>query len=160
MGAPLTPDCVLYAATGDEIVRMDEAADGWTAERSLWASGAQCLAVDPADPDVVYAGLRTAGVRRSVDGGQSWADCELPEPGVFSLAVSAADGALYPAPSRAGCSGAMTEARAGASWQRCSTCPQGRAGASRRARGPHTCAGSHPARTTRTCSWSGSSWAA
>ena len=28
-------------------------------------------AVDPADPDVVYAGLRAGGVRRSVDGGQS-----------------------------------------------------------------------------------------
>src|SRR3954453_10707334 len=74
---------------------MDEAADGWAAEGSLWASGAQCLAVDPADPDVVYAGLRTAGVRRSVDGGRSWGDWEVPEPGVFSLAVSAADGALY-----------------------------------------------------------------
>jgi photosystem II stability/assembly factor-like uncharacterized protein len=34
-------------------------------------------------------------VRRSVDGGRSWIDCKLPEPGVFSLAVSAADGAVY-----------------------------------------------------------------
>jgi photosystem II stability/assembly factor-like uncharacterized protein len=34
-------------------------------------------------------------VRRSVDGGRSWIDCELPEPAVFSLAVSAADGAVY-----------------------------------------------------------------
>jgi photosystem II stability/assembly factor-like uncharacterized protein len=58
-------------------------------------SGAQCLAVDPADPDVVFAGLREGGVRRSADGGRSWIDCELPEPGVFSLAVSAADRAVY-----------------------------------------------------------------
>jgi photosystem II stability/assembly factor-like uncharacterized protein len=85
----------LYAATGDGIVRMDEAGEEWTAERSLSESGAQCLAVDPAEPDVVYAGLRAGGVRRSVDGGQSWVDCSLPEPGVFSLAVSAADGAVY-----------------------------------------------------------------
>jgi hypothetical protein len=28
-------------------------------------------------------------------GGSSWVDCALPEPGVFSLAVSAADGAVY-----------------------------------------------------------------
>ena len=55
----------------------------------------QCLAVDPADSDVVYAGLGEGGVRRSVDGGGSWQDCGLPEPGVFSLAVSAADGAVY-----------------------------------------------------------------
>jgi len=85
----------LYAATGDGIVRVDEAGDGWTVEGSLPDSGAQCLAVDPADPDGVYAGLRTGGVRRSVDGGRSWVDCTLPEPGVFSLAVSAADGAVY-----------------------------------------------------------------
>ncbi|HWH67723.1 MAG TPA: hypothetical protein VNS99_16565, partial [Gaiellales bacterium] len=85
----------LSAATGDGIVRLDELGDGWTAGRSLSESGAQCLAVDPADPDIVYAGLREGGVRRSVDGGESWVDCRLPEPGVFSLAVSAADGAVY-----------------------------------------------------------------
>ena len=85
----------LYAATGDGIVRMDEVGAGWTVERSLPEGGAQCLAVDPADPDVVYAGLRTGGVRRSVDSARSWVDCTLPEPGVFSLAVSAADGAVY-----------------------------------------------------------------
>ena len=43
----------------------------------------------------MFVGLREGGVRRSVDGGRSWADCKLPEPGVFSLAVSAADGAVY-----------------------------------------------------------------
>jgi photosystem II stability/assembly factor-like uncharacterized protein len=85
----------LYAATGDGFVRLDEANGRWTAERSLGGSGAQCLAVDPRDPDVVYAGLRELGVRRSADGGRSWADCALPEPAVFSLAVSAADGAVY-----------------------------------------------------------------
>src|SRR5919197_1341171 len=85
----------LYAATGDGIVRLDEAGDAWTGELSLSGSGAQCLALDPADPDVVYAGLRESGVRRSVDGGRTWADCGLPEPAVFSLAVSAADRAVY-----------------------------------------------------------------
>ena len=85
----------LYAATGDGIVRLDEVGDAWAVEPFLRGSGAQCLAADPADPDVVYAGLRDGGVRRSVDGGGSWTACELPEPGVFSLAVSAADGAVY-----------------------------------------------------------------
>jgi hypothetical protein len=85
----------LYAATGDGIVRLDEAGDGWTVERFLDGSGAQCLSVDPRDPDTVFAGLRERGVRRTQDGGRSWADCALPEPGVFSLAVSAADGAVY-----------------------------------------------------------------
>src|SRR5919201_6252537 len=85
----------LYAATGDAIARLDEQDGTWTVELSLAGSGAQCLAVDPADRDTVYAGLRNTGVRRTRDGGRTWVDCALPEPGAFSLAVSAADGAVY-----------------------------------------------------------------
>jgi photosystem II stability/assembly factor-like uncharacterized protein len=85
----------LYAATGDGIARLEEAGGEWTSEVSLEGSGAQCVVVDPRDPDTVYAGLREGGVRRTSDGGRSWVDCELPEPGVFSIAVSAADGAVY-----------------------------------------------------------------
>jgi photosystem II stability/assembly factor-like uncharacterized protein len=43
----------------------------------------------------VYAGLREGGVRRTRDAGRTWVDCALPEPSVFSLAVSPADGAVY-----------------------------------------------------------------
>jgi hypothetical protein len=85
----------LNAATGDGIARLDETGDTWQVEVSLAASGAQCLAADPGDSDTVYAGLREGGVRRTSDGGRSWDDCALPEPGVFSLAVSAADGVVY-----------------------------------------------------------------
>jgi photosystem II stability/assembly factor-like uncharacterized protein len=84
-----------YAATGDAIARLDEAGGAWEVQLSLTGSGAQCLALDPADPDTVYAGLREGGVRRTSDGGRSWVDCALPAPGAFSLAVSAADGAVY-----------------------------------------------------------------
>jgi photosystem II stability/assembly factor-like uncharacterized protein len=85
----------LYAATGDAIARLDEHEGVWETRLSLTGSGAQCLALDPSDSDVLFAGLRGDGVRRTIDGGESWSDCELPEPGVFSLAVSAADGAVY-----------------------------------------------------------------
>jgi hypothetical protein len=85
----------LYAATGGSFARLEEAGEAWTVELSLSGCGAQCLAVDPADADTVFVGLREGGLRRSVDGGRSWIDCELPEQGVFSLAVSAADGAVY-----------------------------------------------------------------
>src|SRR5215207_8351814 len=88
-------DTRLYAATGDGIARLDEERGEWRLESTLGRSGAQCLAMDPHDPDTLYAGLRERGVRRTQDGGQSWVDCGLPEPGVFSLAVSAADGAVY-----------------------------------------------------------------
>jgi hypothetical protein len=85
----------LYAATGNGIARLDEVNGDWSVELSLGGSGAQCLAVDPDDPDTLYAGLRKHGVRRTNDGGRSWDESALPEPGVFSLAVSAADGAVY-----------------------------------------------------------------
>ena len=85
----------LYAATGDGIARLEEAGGEWLVELSLAGSTAQCLAVDPADRARVYAGLREGGVRRTDDGGRSWVDCSPPQTAVFSLAVSAADGAVY-----------------------------------------------------------------
>jgi hypothetical protein len=86
---------ILYAATGDAIARIEEDGGAWTVELSLRGRGAQCLAVAPGDGGTVYAGLREGGVRRTADGGRSWDDCELPEPQVFSLAVSRADGAVF-----------------------------------------------------------------
>jgi photosystem II stability/assembly factor-like uncharacterized protein len=85
----------LYAATGDAIARLDESGNHWTATLSLAGSHAQCLTPDPADADTVYAGLREGGVRKTTDGGRTWTDCGLPQPGVFSLAVSRVDGAVY-----------------------------------------------------------------
>jgi hypothetical protein len=132
----------LYAATGDGIARLDESGDAWTVKLFLFGSGAQCLAVDPDDRDVVYAGLREGGVRRTVDAGRRWVDCALPEPGVFSLAVSAVDGAVY----------------AGTEPSRLFRTDDRRAGASRRGRGHRTCAGLLPASTMPTYFWSGLSW--
>ena len=85
----------LYVATGDGIARVEEAGDEWTAEVFLRGSGAQCLAVDPADGNTLYAGLRAGGVRRSEDGGRSWVACSPPEAYISSLAVSVTDGAVY-----------------------------------------------------------------
>jgi photosystem II stability/assembly factor-like uncharacterized protein len=85
----------LYAATGDAIARLDETDNAWSVELFLRGTAAQCLAVDPHDPDTVYAGLRGGGVRRTDDGGRSWLDCSLPEAEVFSLAVGAVDRSVY-----------------------------------------------------------------
>ena len=84
----------LYAATGDAIARLDEVRGEWSVELSLVGSGARCLAVDPRDPDTAYAGS-ARGVHRPTDGGRSWAECSPPDCDVFSVAVSAADGAVY-----------------------------------------------------------------
>ena len=85
----------LYAATGTSFARLDETPDGWTVEPSLRESTAQCLALDPDDPDVVYVGLGAGGVRKTTDGARTWMDLGLVEHQVFSVAVSAADGVVY-----------------------------------------------------------------
>ena len=85
----------LYASTGDGVARLEESDGGWSVALSLRGSGAQCLAVEPRDGDVVYAGLRDGGLRRTDDGGRTWVDCALPAPGVFSVAVSPVDGSVY-----------------------------------------------------------------
>src|SRR6266508_3854758 len=54
--------------------------------------GARCVAVDPTDRDLVYAG-GAAGVSSSRDGGMTWEGSKL-EADVFSVAV-AVDGTVY-----------------------------------------------------------------
>jgi photosystem II stability/assembly factor-like uncharacterized protein len=85
----------LYVTTGASVARLDETPSGWTVDVFLSGSGAQCLALDPADPDTVYVGLAPGGARRTTDGGRTWTDRGLAEEQVFSMAVSAADGAVY-----------------------------------------------------------------
>src|SRR4051794_16760110 len=86
----------LLATTGDAFVRVG-------GSTRLQGSGAQCLALDG---DTVYVGCRGGGLKRSADGGESFEEVSLPETDVFSIAVSAADGAVYVGtePSRLFCS--------------------------------------------------------
>jgi photosystem II stability/assembly factor-like uncharacterized protein len=138
----------LYAATGDGIAALTERGGEWRVGPLLDEPGAGCLAADPHYPDTVYAGLREGGVRRSTDGGRTWVDCRLPDPGVHSLAVSPADGAVYAGtePSRL-----FRSDDGGDRWQALDgllALPSRRPGAFRRDRGRRTYAGSLPARTT------------
>ena len=81
---------LIYACTRDEqLLRID--LDGDTSTR-LEGMGAQCVA---ADGPRVLAGTSDNGAFLSVDGGATWEHVELPEPSVFSVAIGAADGALY-----------------------------------------------------------------
>jgi photosystem II stability/assembly factor-like uncharacterized protein len=90
-----SPATRLFAATGDSVVRIDETSDEWHVEQFLPSSGAQCLALDPVDPNTVYVGLAADGVRKTTDAGCTWRDSGLAGEQVFSVAVSAADGAVY-----------------------------------------------------------------
>lgn len=81
----------LFAATGAAVARIDAHADGSsTLSMSLDGSGAQCIAVDPTDPDRVFVGTFDAGIYRTRDGGQTWdrANHHLPHQRVLSIAVS------------------------------------------------------------------------
>src|SRR3954468_16264869 len=86
----------LFATTGDAFVRVG-------VHTRLQGARAQCLALDG---DTVYVGCRGGGLKRSADGGDTFEDVPLPESDVFSVAVSAADGAVYAGtePSRLFCS--------------------------------------------------------
>ena len=131
--------------------------DGWTPAHALPDSGAQCLAVDPSDPDVVYVGLVAGGVRKTSDAGETWSECGLADEQVFSVAVSAADGAVYAGTEPSALYRSDDGGSSGASSRACSSSPHVRRGAFPRGRGRRTSAGSPPLRTTQTCSWPGSS---
>jgi photosystem II stability/assembly factor-like uncharacterized protein len=89
---------ILYAATGDAVARVTlGGAATAEAEVGLPGRGACCLAVDPRDPDRVYAGTFDDGIRVSDDGGATWRE---PDTGpadtrVLALAVSRAAPVVY-----------------------------------------------------------------
>ncbi|HZW04721.1 MAG TPA: hypothetical protein VFF68_12385 [Anaerolineaceae bacterium] len=95
---------VFWIATGHDLVRVQT--DGTDSTVSRWLEGKEtrCLAVDPTDSRVIYAGTRGAGLWRIFD--EDLFAMPLPESDVFSVAVSRADGAVYAGtePSRLFCS--------------------------------------------------------
>ncbi|CAA9553789.1 MAG: GH74 [uncultured Thermomicrobiales bacterium] len=85
----------LFGVVGGGLVRLRNEGDDWRADLLRADERAQCLALDPRDPAVIYLGTLGGGVWRSADGGGTWEDLRLPETDVFSLAVGPVDGALY-----------------------------------------------------------------
>jgi photosystem II stability/assembly factor-like uncharacterized protein len=81
----------LYVA-GDDVGVVE----GGEVETTLTGRGARCLAVDPGDPDTLYAGTTDEGLFKSVDGGGSWEGLSgIEYPRVTAVAVSPADRAVY-----------------------------------------------------------------
>jgi photosystem II stability/assembly factor-like uncharacterized protein len=104
----------LFAAAGDGVFRIEPGNGEWTAARVLQRDGAQCLAAS--DSSRLFAGCRGSGLLASEDGGETWDDAGFPEPDVFSVAVSRADGTVY-----AGCEPSALYRRDGSGWEELAT---------------------------------------
>jgi len=78
----------IFAVTGKDVVASTPAAGD--AEVVLGGVGANCLAVDPRDPDRIYVGTFDAGMYMSDDNGATWRQDEhgLADRRVMSVAVS------------------------------------------------------------------------
>jgi hypothetical protein len=83
---------VFVCTRDDRLVRLRRDVRSWTANPTLEGVGAQCVA---ADGPRVLVGTWGRGAFLSLDAGETWEQVELPEPDVFSVAISAADGAFY-----------------------------------------------------------------
>jgi photosystem II stability/assembly factor-like uncharacterized protein len=100
-------------ATGEDIVALEREEGGrWRGRALARDVSAQCVARGPGET-TLWMGTRGRGVHVSRDDGATWEDAGLPADDVFSVAVSAADGAVY-----AGCEPSMLfrTRDGGASW--------------------------------------------
>src|SRR4051812_41450648 len=82
----------VYACTRERLLRLERANGAWRAAVALEGERLQCVA---AQGDTVLVGTVGGGVLASADGGGTWERTELPGADVLSVAIGAADGALY-----------------------------------------------------------------
>ncbi|UCC61682.1 MAG: hypothetical protein JSV36_12860 [Anaerolineae bacterium] len=84
-------------ADGKGLARAEQKANGdWSVEFLLRDQDVHCLAVDPLDPEVIYAGTQGEGVLRSNDRGRTWGPAGLLGQTVRALSVSRTEpGTVY-----------------------------------------------------------------
>lgn len=88
---------VFLATTGHGLARAARAnGGGWQVEHLLSEYDVRCLAADPRNPNVIYAGTQGQGVLRSIDAGRAWLPAGLAGQVVKALAVSPCEpGVVY-----------------------------------------------------------------
>ncbi|HEX9028079.1 MAG TPA: hypothetical protein VF823_02815, partial [Anaerolineales bacterium] len=112
--APSSPAAAYVGVYGSGVYKTTNGGSQWGAA-GLSGYVVWSLAVDPTNPDAVYAATSTpGGIKMSTTGGASWSDAPLPDPGLvaYSLAVSQDGKALY-----AGTSGGVYQL-SGDAWTR------------------------------------------
>jgi len=83
---------VFLCTLAGDLVALRRDGESWAATTVLESEHVQCVTTDGAR---VLVGTRGGGALLSPDDGATWARIELPERDVFSVAIGAADGALY-----------------------------------------------------------------
>lgn len=88
---------IFISTTGDGLSRASRSTSGdWEVESILAGQDVRCLATDPLNPNVVYAGTQGNGVLRSGDQGRTWRAAGLDGHIVKSIGVSPTQpGLLY-----------------------------------------------------------------
>ena len=87
---------IFLATTGQSLARAAQHDDHWHVNHLLPDQELLCLAADPLNANVVYAGTRGHGVLRSTDSGQTWQPAGLAGRIVKALAVSKTEsGTVY-----------------------------------------------------------------
>ncbi len=87
-------DKIFLAITGAGIARAAAISEGWTVTHALAGQNVVCLAPDPIDPAVAYAGTRGNGIYRTADRGQTWHPAGLAGQTVKAIAASQAKAGL------------------------------------------------------------------
>ncbi|MFN8420673.1 MAG: hypothetical protein U0528_15735 [Anaerolineae bacterium] len=79
----------IISTSGSNLARAEDNASGnWSVEFLLEGENVRCLAADPHNPNVIYAGTQGNGVLRSEDRGKTWQPLGLKGQIVKSIAVS------------------------------------------------------------------------
>ena len=90
------PDQIFLAATGHSLARAATSGGRWVVETILPDCVIRCLAADPTQPGVAYAGTDQNGVLRTNDDGRTWQPAGLAGLPIRALAVSQAQpGRVY-----------------------------------------------------------------
>lgn len=81
---------ILISTNGSRLARAECHSDQWSVEFLLEGANVRCLAVDPDNQNIVYAGTQDKGVLRSNDRGKTWQPLGMEGHVVKAIAISPA----------------------------------------------------------------------
>lgn len=85
---------IFLSTNGSRLARAECNNDQWSVEFLLEGTSIRCLAVDPNNPNTVYAGTQDRGLLRSDDKGKTWHPLGLEDHVIKAIATSSAEPGL------------------------------------------------------------------